>query len=576
MGDELDKELGLGKYNTTVHRKPTEDEINPPTTVNDIIDTRIKKFRKGKTNKYKAELNQRLHMFKVARKNEVGNKSYFMGSVGQGELNDKKKEIKDDLKSRGATDEELGGSLLEGGSIWGTILMAMNALKKGKLMVSGVNAIQSIRGKDDKTQENIDSEDVKYFDASKDVYNAVKNRPSIDNYNLSSNISDAETSVYIDEYNKDIIMAFRGTANFRDVRGTWGKIAFNNLEKSKRFKSDLGKASFIHKSLPNYKITYTGHSLGGSLAVAMVKNFPQDKAVIFNAGYGVGYSVKNLNVKSYSVKGDGVSALGAGQYKDNIIISGDASNPLDAHGITAFKEGRGGALNITHNNKEEVKQKTRRLKDDINSLPHLQPNDYNSVKHNIVNNYNSLNRDTYDYTYQSGGHELREEIEALGKKLHYIIRKYEPIHNYQSIRNVGGGSLMGGSDWKEILKSYQDVGNTFKGIGKVGQHLSNHKIDDETKNSWFYKILKWGSKKLKDRLSGVDLSQMDNEDHKEFKSITGHYINEAGGSFLNGNHWRLARDPTWFQGRGKERAVKVLGSVGDIVKGVGQVAEKIG
>ena len=495
-----------------------------------------------------------------------------MGAVGQGELNQKKKEIKDELKSKGATDEDLGGSLLEGGSIWGTILMAMSAKK---LMTKGVNMVQSYRGKNDKSQENIDTEDVKYFDAAKDVYESVKDRHSLGNYNLSSSISDAETSVYIDEYDKKIIMAFRGTANFKDVKGTWGKIALNNLEKSKRFRSDLRKAHFIHKSLPNYKITYTGHSLGGSLAVAMVNNYPQDNAVIFNAGYGVGYSVKNLNVKSYSVKGDGVSALGAGQYKDNIIIKGDASNPLDAHGISAFKEGRGGALIITHNNKEEVKQKTRRLKDDIQALPHLQPNDYNSVKQNVVNNYNSLNRETQDYDYQSGGHALRDEIEELGKRLHYIIRKYEPIHNYQSIRDVGGDNLSGGGDWRGALKSLKSIGNVYQNFYEGGKKL-NTESSDKTKNSLSYKLLKWASNKLLGRLKGGDLSQMDNEDHKEFKSITGHYINElGGGSFLNGNHWRLERDPTWYRGRGKERAVKVLGSVGDITKGVGQVASKL-
>jgi len=484
-------------YNPKVHRKPTEDEINPPTTVNDILDSSIKKSNKGRkkggANKYKAELSQRLHNFKVERKNDTGNQSYFMGAVGQGELNDKKKEIKDELKSKGATDEDLGGSLLEGGSIWGTILMAMGAKK---LITKGINMVQSSRGKDDKSQENIDSQDVKYFDASKDVYNAVKDRPSIGSYNISSSISDAETSVYIDEYDKKIIMAFRGTANFKDAKGTWGKIAFNSLENSKRFRSDLEKNNFIHKSLPNYKVTYTGHSLGGSIAVAMVKNFPQDNAVIFNAGFGVGYNVKNLNVKSYSVKGDGVSALGAGQYKDNIIITGDASNPLDAHGISAFKEGRGGALIITHNNKDEIKQKTRRLKDDIHALPNLQPNDYNSVKQNIVNHYNSLNRETQGYNYQSGGHELREEIEELGKRLHYIIRKYEPIHNYQSIRSVGGGSL------------------------------PLFEPSDKSKNSLVYKLLKWGSKKLLGKLRGGDLSQLDNEDHKEYKQITGKYVNE--------------------------------------------------
>lgn len=49
-----------------------------------------------------------------------------------------------------------------------------------------------------------------------------------------------------------------------------------------------------------------------------------------------------------------------------------------------------------------------------------------------------------------------------------------------------------------------------------------------------------------------------------------------GGSFLNGNHWRLKRDPTWYQGRGKQRAVDVFGSVAKIAEGVGKVAAAVG
>ena len=49
----------------------------------------------------------------------------------------------------------------------------------------------------------------------------------------------------------------------------------------------------------------------------------------------------------------------------------------------------------------------------------------------------------------------------------------------------------------------------------------------------------------------------------------------AGGSFLNGNHWRLARDPTWYQGRGKERAVGVFGDVAKTVEGAGNIASAV-
>jgi hypothetical protein len=53
-------------------------------------------------------------------------------------------------------------------------------------------------------------------------------------------------------------------------------------------------------------------------------------------------------------------------------------------------------------------------------------------------------------------------------------------------------------------------------------------------------------------------------------------VGGAGGSFLNGNHWRLARDPTWYKGRGKQRAVDVFGDVAKTVEGVGNIAAAVG
>tara|TARA_R110002073_G_scaffold320989_1_gene496856 strand:+ start:15238 stop:15630 length:393 start_codon:yes stop_codon:yes gene_type:complete len=53
-------------------------------------------------------------------------------------------------------------------------------------------------------------------------------------------------------------------------------------------------------------------------------------------------------------------------------------------------------------------------------------------------------------------------------------------------------------------------------------------------------------------------------------------VGGTGGSFLNGNHWRLKRDPTWYPGRGKQRAMDVLGSVAKIADGVGKVAAAVG
>lgn len=47
--------------------------------------------------------------------------------------------------------------------------------------------------------------------------------------------------------------------------------------------------------------------------------------------------------------------------------------------------------------------------------------------------------------------------------------------------------------------------------------------------------------------------------------------NLEGGSFLTKNHPRLARDPTWYPGRGRDKFHKALKSIGNVVGQVGQV-----
>lgn len=47
-------------------------------------------------------------------------------------------------------------------------------------------------------------------------------------------------------------------------------------------------------------------------------------------------------------------------------------------------------------------------------------------------------------------------------------------------------------------------------------------------------------------------------------------ISDVGGSFLTKNHPRLARDPTWFPGRGQQKFHKALGSISNVVGKVGQ------
>ena len=57
-----------------------------------------------------------------------------------------------------------------------------------------------------------------------------------------------------------------------------------------------------------------------------------------------------------------------------------------------------------------------------------------------------------------------------------------------------------------------------------------------------------------------------------------HHEATAGGAIANAGwdakHPRLSRDPTWYAGRGKERFVNTIKTIGKVVSGVSQLAKK--
>ena len=55
--------------------------------------------------------------------------------------------------------------------------------------------------------------------------------------------------------------------------------------------------------------------------------------------------------------------------------------------------------------------------------------------------------------------------------------------------------------------------------------------------------------------------------------MTGGRVKNPGG---DSKHPRLSRDPTWYEGRGRDKATKILSSVGDGVNKVLDIGEKIG
>ena len=88
------------------------------------------------------------------------------------------------------------------------------------------------------------------------------------------------------------------------------------------------------------KFKTTGYSLGGTLAIFIADTFKLP-SIPFNAGVGLDYKDygkefgKN-DVKFYHSKGDIVSALGLGQFKNSVMVNNKAGNIFDAHRAKTF------------------------------------------------------------------------------------------------------------------------------------------------------------------------------------------------------------------------------------------------
>ena len=167
----------------------------------------------------------------------------------------------------------------------------------------------------------------------------------VDNADILDDDSSPEWVVYSEKGTpQNIIIGFRGTFHSRDI-GTDVDIGNGKLKTSDRFKRNY-KALFEKIKTAN-TIVFTGHSLGGALAVETLKMvYPEysSKAVIFNAGYSCSNNVNaSLPIRSWRTEGDIVSFMGIGKYNEEYLVTNDflhimhiSRNPLDRHSMDIF------------------------------------------------------------------------------------------------------------------------------------------------------------------------------------------------------------------------------------------------
>lgn len=140
------------------------------------------------------------------------------------------------------------------------------------------------------------------------TYDVSEKRPkNIDNYIYDKELSNVNTAIYHNKEN--VIIGFRGTVNIDDLITDFSVL--RGKDDDIRFKEAVEIYNKVKNKYPTLRISATGHSLGGSLALYLnsLYNIPVET---FNAGMGFGFLKSNLNsanVKMYAIKGDILSGL---------------------------------------------------------------------------------------------------------------------------------------------------------------------------------------------------------------------------------------------------------------------------
>ena len=183
--------------------------------------------------------------------------------------------------------------------------------------------------------DQIAEKDAVYAKISSQVYSDQRENV-IGQYTLEK--STTESVFYVSD--DHVIIGFRGSVTDEDWNSTDKSILTGELASTERFKRTKKECTLYLEG--SKRITFTGHSLGGSIAVVFALQ-SYGNAVVFNAGYPpYGWpclvAFGSLPIHSYTTDRDMVSVYGVGNYYQNTILrTVDTLTMQSVHGINIFQ-----------------------------------------------------------------------------------------------------------------------------------------------------------------------------------------------------------------------------------------------
>lgn len=178
-------------------------------------------------------------------------------------------------------------------------------------LATRTSSASATKKKTQKKKINLKDEEDLARHAMKEVYENADNRRNIYGYTLDTSLSTPEHLVYSNA--DSILFGIRGSSAVKDfvADGEIGLKSFTGWPDSlsdtllNRYKRDEDIYQKIRQKYPNHHITMSGHSLGNTLGMNILKNHPDDKNINFFGYNGWIHPDYNKDKRAYTTRQQG-------------------------------------------------------------------------------------------------------------------------------------------------------------------------------------------------------------------------------------------------------------------------------